>query len=151
MTQEKVVPIPKRTEDKMRRLCEAVTRRARCHPEFCDTAADNGRELISDRSFERNRMISASMCFDKVGDKIFRTPTELVKEDWDWPDFVGEDLVEEWVREAAREVGLDLSERMEVFIRSHEKGWIDIGVKAVAPGPKAVPEAIAEQETSPAP
>ena len=54
-------------------------------------------------------------------------PRDLADRDWDWPELVGGDALEEMAKRAAAAVGLEVGTEVEIAIFDQEKGHVDVG------------------------
>ena len=107
-----------------------IVRQARRHPEFDDV--DDTFEHEGQEGGPRSFLVNCR--FDKNGSRIFVNPHQS-DSDYDWPEFVGHDILETMVRDAASLYGLALDDALSPVVSPSEKGWVRLGFHVPARQP----------------
>ena len=115
----------KQRRDKARNACMEAVAILRQHPEFDEFNEEY--DLFTNVHQDHYTVTTAHIRFLKSGTHIFRNPPGL--EDHDWPELVGQKILEKAAREAAGKVQLKITKNVQIYIASSEKGWVQVGYK----------------------
>ena len=101
----------------------------RKHPEFDQHGADETRPSLNRR--DKDTTVTADTQFLKSGREIFKNPPGL--EDHDWPELVGQRVLEKALRQAAKTARLKITGNVRIYIMPIQKGWVEIGYQFLHP------------------
>lgn len=134
LTRRGSVPVWEERRLRAEAALDPLSRLLSAHPEY-------ERRLVGKARCSRHgNRVTADARFDKCGRDIFRTPFELMADDWDYPDLVGRDILTEMAKRVAATTGLDIGTDAKVVVIPSEKGWVEVGYEIMDPDPPETPE-----------
>ena len=114
----------KQRTDKARTACLQAVAILRKHPEF-DEFRQHDDLMTNTNQFYTT--VTADIRFVKTGQEIFRTPSGLQHDDYDWPTLVGTDTLRKAALQAAQKAKLKMTKTTRIYIAPSEKGWVEVG------------------------
>ena len=102
------------------------------HPEYDRfNRFDPDEDVATNTAVPTYTTVVAYLRFNKDGREIFRNP--MPGRDYDFPDLVGSQIIEEALRNAAGNAGMDLTGETHIVVNPNEKGSVTIGYRFMHP------------------